>query len=166
MISYNFDKFSSGEIPVLYILGYSGAGKTTLSKKLAKTTNSDVIIFDNMTYIECLDIAKRVSIYRLSPNDKRIIVDGIHILPLYENSFMRNELFNSAFIIVDTGLITSIFRRLIRNIKKMPFEYFFKYDSIRTLYSRYKYDMTVLNKIKDRLNEEEYKERVKRIAIF
>lgn len=45
-VYFNFDKWKSGEINKLLILGLSGSGKTSLAHKIADQYNCDVVHLD------------------------------------------------------------------------------------------------------------------------
>ena len=50
-IFYNKEKFSNGEINLLYIVGLSGSGKSTLSKAVENFPNVEIIEHDLITFL-------------------------------------------------------------------------------------------------------------------
>lgn len=121
MIKYNFDKFVDGKIRLLFIFGYSGSGKTTLTAKLASKYNCNITILEN----DVQDCYKRLKDLLIKTSTKQdtssYIIDGIQLLPLYEtkNSFLKHELWNYSFIILEDNIKDSLKRRLARDYENL-----------------------------------------------
>lgn len=49
-IKYNLNKFLEHKVPVLWITGMSGGGKTTLANKIADETNADLLSLDTIKH--------------------------------------------------------------------------------------------------------------------
>jgi adenylate kinase family enzyme len=118
-IYYNFDKWKNGETNVLLITGYSGGGKTTLSKKLAREYHCKCIEIDLFSneikkkYPKCHEMTKEdrrdfvvrkaISTYK----HERVIIEGAQIgisnIPI-------KEFKDHAIIVVNTSISTATLR--------------------------------------------------------
>ena len=90
----NFEKWTSGESPVLFIVGLAGSGKSTLAQKLAEKYNCKYISTDSYDFDGNEDIEEMNSLPKdeyvkkflhyvldkLKHNDNRVIIEGIHLL--------------------------------------------------------------------------------------
>lgn len=135
-ISIDLDKFESGEIPRLLIVGYSGSGKTTLGKILSKKYKKELRNLDGCEkfvhdrykkeefkkrFIECI----RDSI------KQKGIIEGIQIVDVKEYNLDKNFLMKQPVIIIGTSLIISSIRSGIRNenIKDISFFLWSQYNT-------------------------------------
>ena len=172
MITYNLDKFTNGTIKLLFIFGYSGSGKSTLARSLANKYKCKIKVMERHSVENCYKELKNILINTSTRSDKnQYIIEGVQLLPIYyiERSFFKHELWNHAFIILDTDIKTSVIRRLKRefNNTKIITKYWIKSQvtgfidgfidmiscifhtiNIFHLYNRYTYDKRVLDIIK------------------
>lgn len=168
MIKYNFDKFVDGKIRLLFIFGYSGSGKSTLARSLADKYKCKIKVMEMCSVENCYKELKNILINTSTRSDKnQYIIEGIQLLPIYDNesSFFKHELWNHAFIILDTDIKTSVIRRLKREFTdiKIITKHWIKSQvtgfidmiscifhtiNIFYLYNKYTYDKKVLDIIK------------------
>lgn len=172
MITYNLDKFTNGTIKLLFIFGYSGSGKSTLARSLANEYKCKIKVMEIRSVENCYKELKNILINTSTRSDKnQYIIEGVQLLPIYEieRSFFKHELWNHAFIILDTDIKTSVIRRLKRefNNTKIITKHWIKSQvtgfidgfidmiscifhtiNIFHLYNRYTYDKKVLDTIK------------------
>lgn len=168
MITYNLDKFTNGTIKLLFIFGYSGSGKSTLARSLANEYKCKIKVMEIHSVENCYKELKNILINTSTRSDKnQYIIEGVQLLPIYEieRSFFKHELWNHAFIILDTDIKTSVIRRLKRefNNTKIITKHWIKSQvtgfidmissifhtiNIFHLYNRYTYDKKVLDTIK------------------
>lgn len=148
-MEYNYEKFLNGENNMLFIFGLSGSGKTTLANQLKEKLSCDLLKLEYMEYEECVQLLQNAFIEYYN-TDKKIIVEGIFLLPLFLHSFLNKELFNQSFIILETNFIECIKRRYTRDWIEAPSLILFtKTDlNLYKIYKRYSYDINVIKKIK------------------
>ena len=51
-VQYNLNRWNINDCPILLIIGLSGSGKTTYAKKIAKTSNVQLVSFDVLKFLE------------------------------------------------------------------------------------------------------------------
>jgi shikimate kinase len=90
----NFEKWTSGESPVLFIVGLAGSGKSTLAQELAEKYNCEYVSTDSYDFdgnedieeINQLPKEKYVDKFlhyvldKLKHSNNRVIIEGIHLL--------------------------------------------------------------------------------------
>lgn len=121
-ISFNFNKWKADKVKILYVVGFSGSGKTTTAKKIAEEYGVELIETDgwmsdhpNMswdkkvsTLIEYIKARKKVK--------QRTIIEGIMMVDLFafnENVFDCFE--DTASIAKGTSFVKSTWRALFRD---------------------------------------------------
>lgn len=125
---YNLDKFISGEVPILFISGMSGSGKSFLGKKMASEYNAEYIEMDMMNaelkkiYGESFSRNKNPEFYVKTYIDlfkdlvvnknKRLVVEGVQIC-----SFPIEFLSKFAIYILGTSYLKSTFRAIKRQFE-------------------------------------------------
>lgn len=125
---YNLDKFISGEVPILFISGMSGSGKSYLGKKMAEEYNAEYIEMDMMNaklkkiygekfsrnrnpefYVKTyIDLFKDLVVNQ----NKRLVVEGVQIC-----SFPIEFLSKFAIYILGTSYVKSTFRAIKRQFE-------------------------------------------------
>jgi uridine kinase len=90
----NYDKWISGESPVLFIVGLAGSGKSTLAQQLSEKYSCEYISTDSYDFdgnedVEEMNILSKEEyvdkfLYyvfgKLKHNNNRVIIEGIHLL--------------------------------------------------------------------------------------
>ena len=90
----NYDKWISGESPVLFIVGLAGSGKSTLAQQLSEKYSCEYISTDSYDFDgnevveemnqlpkeEYVDKILHYVMDKLKHNNNRVIVEGIHLL--------------------------------------------------------------------------------------
>tara|TARA_Y100000310_G_C20676317_1_gene813291 strand:- start:1414 stop:1998 length:585 start_codon:yes stop_codon:yes gene_type:complete len=123
-ISIDLDKFESGEIPRLLIIGYSGSGKTTIGIQLAKKYKKEFRHLDGCwidiakKYKDEKDKGRQFQLCILSSIKQKGIIDGIQILMHEEFKIDKNYLMKQPIIILGTSLIVSSLKAAMRNSKE------------------------------------------------
>ncbi len=128
-VYYNFDKWVNSKDGKLCVTGYTGSGKTTISRQLAKKYNVKLIQLDSYININKDKIDKLVKqkrkaeihkYYQTILNSKiefllnskqKLIIEGIQLF-LYSDT---NKLKNDAVIVRGTSSIVSFIRAYKRN---------------------------------------------------
>jgi len=131
-LAYNLDKWKHGDINTLFITGYLGSGKTTITHKLAQQYHCNYIELDSYRENEIAKLCKKLNITKLSDdksselwdiafkklenkvkNQKtKLIIEGIDVI------FMDKKIiFDSAILITNTTKFVSNIRAVFRNIK-------------------------------------------------
>lgn len=125
---YNLDKFISGEVPILFISGMSGSGKSYLGKKMAEEYNAEYMEMDMMNaklkkiygekfsrnrnpefYVKTyIDLFKDLVVNQ----NKRLVVEGVQIC-----SFPIEFLSKFAIYILGTSYVKSTFRAIKRQFE-------------------------------------------------
>ena len=128
-ISVNLDLFENDKTKKLLIIGNAGAGKTTLSIKLAKKYKVQAIgtdsiykyLYDNRRNpddtVKFEDVAKIV-MYYLEQKNKKLIIEGIDIAEMYmKYSKLKEIIIKTPMIILGKSGIKSGIKAGIRNAK-------------------------------------------------
>jgi len=133
--SYKFDEWLSGETPLLFVVGYSGAGKTTFASMLAKKYKARHFDLDDITWsgkgvtdseMEGLRSeddetwSKTLLKVILKRANRRTIVDGVQILDMRDQELKKLK--NFAFMFTSTSYPKAVFRAQIRNLKNRKYE--------------------------------------------
>lgn len=134
-IYYNFDKWVNSKDGKLCITGYTGSGKTTLAKQLAKKYNIQLIELDSYInendkdndYVKELKKNKQfdklqdyyqklieTTINNVVNNRHKLIIEGIQLF-LYSDT---KKFKNHSVIVCGTSTIVSFFRAYKRNRKE------------------------------------------------
>ena len=131
-IKYNLEEWIKSKDRKLFITGYTGSGKSTLSNWFSQKYNIEIIELDNYIqvdnkHVEKLkkkqDISQLHQYYQnvidyhideLLKNNKKLIIEGIQII-MYTN-FERLE--EHSIIFIGTSAIRSLFRAYKRNKNK------------------------------------------------
>lgn len=134
-ITYNFDKWLSGEKRLLFIIGLSGSGKSTMAKQVSLMNDAECLGLDQ--YIKKLI---RTKTGQSNPDyEKEAFEQGVKLL-VEDNPkgqlvieggqllwFNPEDLKNEAVIIVRTSLVVSCWRACKRDFDKDHWE---KYGTI------------------------------------
>ena len=130
-VVYNLDKFESSDNGKLIVTGYTGSGKSTLSKELAKKYKCELIMLDDEmhridrkkindvyenggTNEEASEVLKqlvREIVDEFLNDDRKLIIEGIYIFKNYEPEEIRKH----SIIIKGTSAFISGIRAVIRN---------------------------------------------------
>lgn len=136
---YNFDKFKSGEVNLLFIAGLSGSGKSTYGSQIAQEYNCDFIEMDILTD-EVKKIMGVTTLKNLSDEEyaskvtpimmqllkgRRAIVDGVQTMRMD-----INEIEKHAVIILGTSFALSTLRAMKRDFEPDHFKRYGKIDPI------------------------------------
>lgn len=130
---YNLDKFVSGEVPILFITGMSGSGKSVLGKRFAKEYDAEYIEMDMMNakfkkiYGEKFSRKRNLEFYLkiyleyfkdlVVNKNKRLVVEGVQIC-----SFPLEFLSQFAIYILGTSYTKSTFRAIKRQLEPQQIE--------------------------------------------
>ena len=157
-LSFDLDKFESGESNKLLIIGSIGAGKTTTSKYLAKKNNAMIIHTDDCIswsldqepdknqireYTNCLK--KRI----IDNNKNKCIIEGLGIFSML--SYHRKLFIRYPMIIIGTSALLSSYRAFTRNNKNN------EERLLKLLYNQTKMNFSMLQKKLSDLKEERSK---------
>ena len=116
---YNLDKFKNN---TLIITGFSGSGKTTISKLLAIKYNAKLISSDDIHEKYSNDKSSDNFIKELKfiifQNKENIILEGIHFIGLYDQ-LDKNDVLQLPIILIGR----SIFVSTLNAIKRDRFKY-------------------------------------------
>ena len=135
---YDFDKWKNGDLPFLFVIGYSRSGKSTISRELSDNTGAKHISLDrylmdsakeNNRNIVTLEAKEWKELFKESminlfqeldsSKKEKIIIEGIQIPDLlvfdWGIPIAKNFIENGAFIIKGTSYITSSYRVIIKN---------------------------------------------------
>lgn len=112
----DFDKWLSGENPVLFVVGLSGAGKSSLTKTLADKYNAKHV---HLGFADVGYNYKKAAAYykRMAASGKRIVIDGWQPLILYAKlgkpwmEWMKTQ----SFLFLRTSSVTASSRILKRD---------------------------------------------------
>lgn len=110
-ISVNLDDFASGKKNNLLILGVSGAGKTTIGKKLADKYNAKLFKADE-------DFRSVSHIADTIKSNKRTIIEGIDLVVMYDNEKYRKLILNQSMIVMGKAALKGGIQAGIRNKKQ------------------------------------------------
>jgi len=115
-ISIDLDKFESGSMNKLFIVGLSGSGKTTLGIHLGKVYNAEYFDTDD---IPGESDEKRLKILKEIINRKdRTIIGGALIIKSHSRNYISSEiLMNTPVIFLGKSSLKSTLDALIRNVK-------------------------------------------------
>lgn len=131
--TYNFDKWENKEVPILFINGLMGSGKSTLGKKLAEKYNAEYIELDllnwefkkkygdkfsirrNPEFVSNCYIERLNNIYIKS--NKQIIAEGTQILRINFDFIIQNAVY-----IVKTSYLNSFIRTQKRQLDPLYIE--------------------------------------------
>ena len=125
---YNLDKFTSGEVPILFISGMSGSGKSFLARQLAEEYDAEYCEMDMLNkkykkiYGEKFSRNKNPEFYvnfyinlfkdLVVNQNKRLVVEGVQIC-----SFPIEFLSQFAIYILGTSYTKSTFRAIKRQFE-------------------------------------------------
>jgi len=154
-IAIDLDKFKSGKMKKLFIIGLMGSGKSTMSNKISSIVSHvnerQVYHLDNcakksknMTkdkYLKCVNAVVFENRYK--------VVEGLALISMYEsNERLRQQLLNNAMIIMGASALVSALRGANREKEKgleRSWLYYF-YDELYRNRTRW---FKTLNKIRD-----------------
>jgi len=130
---YNFEDWKNDKQPVLYIVGLSGSGKSTIGRQLAEKYKAEYISLDRIAneYSNKLEekykkksytskINKMVYEYmdkfirQLEKKKKKVVAEGVQIAYYPDLSYFKNK----PLIILGTSVIISSLRGFLRDRKR------------------------------------------------
>ncbi|MCK9556364.1 hypothetical protein M0R36_11240 [bacterium] len=115
-LAIDIEKFKSGEMKRLFIVGLIGSGKTTISHKILSDLN---VSGKNHGHLDdCKNkVGNRTSpeyykcVYEMIKNPKYKIVEGVTLIPLYFKDInVKNIMLKNAMIVMGTSSLVSSLR--------------------------------------------------------
>lgn len=122
-ISIDLDKFESGEIPRLLIIGYSGSGKSIIGRYLSKKYKKELLSLDGCIFYIRKKYSKK-GFKEQQPYFKKCvkdsiyqkgIIEGLQLLQFDKFKLDKNFLIKQPVIILGTSLIISSIKAAWRN---------------------------------------------------
>jgi len=146
-ITVNINNFTEGKSRILFITGISGAGKTTLAKKLSLDLNLELFSIDKIRYKLGILKKKNPEVYKmfyiylvnsLIESKRQLIIEGVGVLNLD-----YRYLCNQPLIIVKSSVLKS---SIIRIIQHKPLTFHYIYDIFKSNIFEYGYSIRLLEK--------------------
>jgi len=117
-VVYNLSKWESKESHVLFVTGYSGSGKTTTAKELAKRHNVghlDTDMWMNESTYEEQAAGLLEEVCRIRRERKRTIVGGLMLIDIFTyNDYFEEFFLDDPVIIKNVSLVKSSIRAASR----------------------------------------------------
>ena len=109
-INYNVNKFLNHKVPVLWITGMSGGGKSTLANKLADETNADLLSLDSVKHFINLMIAEDKEVNDIIVQDKNFYLIS-KLLKKDADKYLENSLHGKKYLALLCYLVKEILKK-------------------------------------------------------
>jgi shikimate kinase len=130
---YNFEEWKDNKQPVLFIVGLSGSGKSTIGKELATKYKAEYVSLDKISNKYQTDLKKKYNeksytpkinkmvyeymdkfIKQLEKKKTKVVAEGVQIAYYPDLSYFKNK----PLIILGASVIISSLRGFIRDRKR------------------------------------------------